>query len=62
MRRFERRRSKSCLAQFLCLKVNFKRGKANYLASADLVWHRWFASFGKSLALTHVCAMATTGA
>jgi hypothetical protein len=24
----------------LRLKVHFKRGKANYLAGADLVWHR----------------------
>jgi hypothetical protein len=39
--------SQSSLAQFLCLKVHFKRGKANYLAGADLVWHRWVASSGK---------------
>src|SRR5215469_16084376 len=38
------------LAQFLRLKVNFKRGKANYLAGADLVWHRWIASSCVSLA------------
>src|SRR5262244_2594352 len=49
--------SQSCLAQFLRLKVYFKRGKANHLAGADLVWHRWVASIGKSLALTHVCAI-----
>src|SRR5262249_2643313 len=39
------------------MKVHFKRGKANHLAGADLVWHRWVASSDTSLALTHVCAI-----
>src|SRR5262249_35027730 len=32
-------------------------GKASNLAGADLVWHRWVASIGKSLALSDVCAI-----
>jgi len=41
------------------LKVDFKRGKANYLTGADLIWHRWVASIGKSLTLARVCATPT---
>src|SRR6266568_3311942 len=50
----------AALAQFLRLKVNFKRSKANHLASADVVWHRLVASIGKSLTLSRVCATPAT--
>jgi serine/threonine protein kinase len=38
----------------LRLKVNFKRGKANYLAGADLVWHHLVPLIGTSVTLTRV--------
>src|SRR5215472_11411226 len=53
-------KSKPCFAQFLGVKVNFKRAETNYLACADLVWHRWVASSGKSLTPTRVCATPAT--
>ena len=49
------------LAKFLRLKVNFKRGKTNYLPAADLVWHRWVGSIGKSLALTNFSQWRSIG-
>src|SRR5262249_2216010 len=47
--------SHSRLAQFLRLKVNLNRSKANCLAGADL-WDSSGASIGKSLTLRRVCA------